>query len=90
MHIIYSYLRKRDEDEWRYFDTWKFGKLYKYFNRQREIVNRRYEDIKNAVIKDYSNEISDIDKLRIILDAFRANTKLSKEELKKEVDALLA
>lgn len=49
--IIYSYLRKRDEDEWRYFDTWKFGKLYKYFNRQREIVNRRYEDIKNAVIK---------------------------------------
>lgn len=47
-------------------------------------------DLKNAVIKDYSNEISDIDKLRIILDAFRANTKLSKEELKKEVDALLA
>ena len=46
-------------------------------------------DFDNAVIKDYSNEISDIDKLRIILDAFRAATKLSKEELKKEVDALL-
>ena len=46
-------------------------------------------DFNNAVIKDYSNEISDIDKLRIILDAFRATTKISKEELKKEVDALL-
>lgn len=46
-------------------------------------------DFNNAVIKDYSSEISDIDKLRIILDAFRATTKISKEELKKEVDALL-
>ena len=47
-------------------------------------------DFDNAVIKDYSNEISDIDKLRIILEAFRAETKLSKEELKQEVDAILA
>ena len=47
-------------------------------------------DLKNAVIKDYSSEISDIDKLRIILDAFRVNTKLTKEELKKEIDVLLA
>lgn len=46
-------------------------------------------DFNNAVIKDYSSEISDIDKLRIILDAFRATTKISKEELKNEVDALL-
>ena len=46
-------------------------------------------DFDNAVIKDYSTEISDIDKLRIILEAFRATTKLSKEELKKEVDVLL-
>ena len=41
-------------------------------------------DFNNAVIKDYSNEISDNDKLRIILDAFRATTKITKEELKKE------
>ena len=38
-------------------------------------------DFNNAVIKDYSSEISDIDKLRIILDAFRATTKISKEAL---------
>lgn len=47
-------------------------------------------DFDNAVMKDYSNEISDIEKLRIILEAFRASTKLSKEELKQEVDAILA
>lgn len=47
-------------------------------------------DFKNAVIKDYSNEISDIEKLRIILNAFKATAKISKEELKKEVDAILS
>ena len=47
-------------------------------------------DFDNAVMKDYSNEISDIEKLRIILEAFRASTKLGKEELKQEVDAILA
>ncbi len=32
-------------------------------------MNDNY-DFDNAVIKDYSNEISDIDKLHIILEAF--------------------
>ena len=39
----------------------------------------------NVVIKDYSNEISDIEKLRIILNAFKATAKISKEEIKKGV-----
>ena len=56
--------------------------------RGENIMKDNY-NFNNAVIKDYSSEISDIDKLRIILDAFRAATNLSKEELKKEVDALL-
>ena len=56
--------------------------------RGENIMKDNY-DFDNAVIKDYSNEISDIDKLHIILEAFRATTKLSKEELKKEVDAFL-
>lgn len=47
-------------------------------------------DFNNAVIKDYSNEISDIEKLRIILNAFKATTKLSNEELKQEVNAIFA
>ena len=47
-------------------------------------------DFDNATIKDYSKEISNIDKLRIILEEFRATTKLSKEELKQEIDAILA
>ena len=47
-------------------------------------------DFDNAVVKDYSNEISDIEKLRIILKAFKATTKMSNEEIKHEVDELLA
>ena len=38
----------------------------------------------NSMIKDYSNEISDIEKFKIILNAFKATANISKEELKKE------
>ena len=57
--------------------------------KNNENIMKDNYDFNNTVIKDYSSEISDIDKLRIILDAFRAATNLSKEELKKEVDELL-
>ena len=51
---------------------------------------REEYDFKDAVIKDYSNEITDKDKLKIMLDAFREATNISKEELKREVDLVLA
>lgn len=37
-------------------------------------------DFNNAVVKDYSKEISDIEKLKIILDAYKATAKISNEE----------
>lgn len=47
-------------------------------------------DFSNAVVKDYSKEISDIDKLKIMLDAYKAAKNITKEELKKEIDLVLA
>lgn len=47
-------------------------------------------DFNNAVVKNYSSEIPIVEKLRIILEAFMATEKISKEELKKEVDEILA
>ena len=47
-------------------------------------------DFSNAVVKNYSSEIPIVEKLRIILEAFMATEKISKEELKKEVDEILA
>ena len=58
-------------------------------NKNKDSILKDNYDFNNAVIKDYSNEISDIEKLRIILNAFKATAHLSKEELKKEVDAIL-
>lgn len=47
-------------------------------------------NFENATMKDYSNEISDIDKLRIMLNAYKAAKNITKEELKKEVDLVLS
>ena len=47
-------------------------------------------DFSNDVVKNYSNKIPTVEKLRIILGAFMATENISKEELKKEVDEILA
>ena len=43
--LVYSVLKKKYSREWRYFDLWKLGKIYKYYFREREIVNKRFEEI---------------------------------------------
>ena len=47
-------------------------------------------DWKTAVRNPYINKFSREEKLKAMLDCFIAVEKVSKEELKKEVDALLA
>lgn len=47
-------------------------------------------DFNNAVVKDYSKEIHNIGKLKIMLNAYKATIKIVNEELKKEVDMVLA
>lgn len=46
-------------------------------------------DFSKAVVKDYSKEISDIDKLKIMLNAYKAAKNITSEELRKEVDSVL-
>ena len=58
--LVYSVLKKKYKDEWRYFDLWKLGKIYKYYFREREIVNKRFEEINNDIneaINTYHMEI---------------------------------
>ena len=47
--LVYSVLKKKYSSEWRYFDLWKLGKIYKYYFREREVVNKRFEEITNDI-----------------------------------------
>ena len=47
--LVYSVLKKKYKGEWRYFDLWKLGKIYKYYFREREVVNKRFEEITNDI-----------------------------------------
>lgn len=55
-----------------------------------ECIMKDNYDFCNAVVKNYSSEIPIAEKLRIILGAFMATENISKEELKKEVNEILA
>ena len=53
--------------------------------------NMREEyDFSNGTIKNYSDKMTREEKLKAFLDCFIAVEKITKEELKREVDAILA
>lgn len=54
-----------------------------------EIIMREEYDFSDGVVKNYSNKITRKEKLKAFIECFIAVEKVSKEELKKEVDALL-
>lgn len=47
-------------------------------------------DFSNGVVKDYSDRFTREEKLKAMLECFLAVEKINKEELKKEVDLVLA
>ena len=54
-------------------------------------MNMREEyDFSNGTIKNYSDKMTREEKLKAFLDCFIAVEKITKEELKREVDAILA
>lgn len=50
---------------------------------------REEYDFSNGIVKNYSDKISREEKLKAFIECFIAVEKVSKEELKREVDALL-
>lgn len=50
---------------------------------------REEYNFSDGIIKNYSNKFTREEKLKAFIDCFIAVEKVSKEELKKEVDALL-
>lgn len=50
---------------------------------------REEYNFSDGVVKDYSDKFTREEKLKAFIDCFIAVEKVSKEELKKEVDALL-
>ena len=51
---------------------------------------REEYDFSGGVVKNYSNKITREEKLKAFIESFIAVEKVSKEELKKEFNALLA
>jgi len=54
-----------------------------------EIIMREEYNFLDGTIKNYSDKFTRLEKLKAFLECFIAIEKVSKEELKKEVDALL-
>lgn len=50
---------------------------------------REEYDFSDGIVKNYSNKMTRKEKLKAFIECFIAVEKVSKEELKKEVDALL-
>lgn len=55
-----------------------------------EIIMREEYDFSDGVVKNYSDKVTREEKLKAFIECFVAVENVSKEELKKEVDALLA
>ena len=56
--LAYSYIRQQPPYRF-YYDIWKLGKIYKYYERERLIVKSRtqkIEDIKNNIKYDIPKE----------------------------------
>ena len=54
-----------------------------------ESIMQENYDFSNGVVKNYSDKFSREEKLKAFIECIIAVEKISKEELKKEVDALL-
>ena len=48
--LVYSYIRKKPLHKQNY-DIWKLGKIYKYYNREKLVVNGKYKIIKKDIEK---------------------------------------
>jgi hypothetical protein len=48
--LVYSYIRKKPLHKQNY-DIWKLGKIYKYYNREKLVVNGKYKTIKKDIEK---------------------------------------
>ena len=57
--------------------------------REDDFMRDEY-DFSNGVVKNYSDQFTNEEKLKMILEAFMENAKITKDELKKEVDLVLA
>ena len=80
--IVYSVLKKRYNQEWRFFDLWKLGKIYKHYFREREIVNKRYDEIVKDLtiaLDDYKMEIPN--EFMIHCETFKANIEATQQNL---------
>ena len=54
-----------------------------------EIIMREEYNFSDGIVKNYSDKFTREEKLKAFLECFIAVEKVSKEELKKEVEALL-
>ena len=48
--LVYSYIRKKPLHKQNY-DIWKLGKIYKYYNREKLVVNGKYKIIRKEIEK---------------------------------------
>ena len=79
--FVYSFIRKKRLYAENY-DIWKLGKIFKYYNREKKIVNERYKKITQEIEKahnDYNLNLPEDFKIHFAL--FKANVENTQRNL---------